>query len=66
MAKKHPYTRRRLSSSLPSKVSSLSINPNILEKLYINFIVSYNMSFYLVECSTFYKLLVYLKKDSKV
>ena len=62
MAKKHPYSRRRLSD----EASGLLINPNILEKLYINFLASCNQSFRLVECPAFRSLLSFLNEDVEV
>jgi hypothetical protein len=59
IAKKHPYSRRRLLE----EVSGLSIDPNVLEKLYINFLASYNQLIRLVECSAFCSLLLFLNKD---
>jgi hypothetical protein len=49
IAKKHPYSCRRLSE----EASGLSIDPNILKKLYINFLASYNKLFRLVEYPAF-------------
>jgi hypothetical protein len=62
MAKKHPHSRRHLSE----EASGLSINPNVLEKLYINFLASCNQSIRLVECSAFRSLLSFLNKDIDV
>jgi hypothetical protein len=62
MAKKHPYSRCRLSE----EASGLSIDPNVLEKLYINFLASCNKLFRLVECPAFWSLLDFLNKDIKV
>ena len=62
IAKKHPYSRRRLSE----EVSGLSINPDILGKLYINFLASYNQLIYLVEYSAFRSLLLFLNEDIDV
>ena len=62
MAKKHPYSRRRLLE----EASSLFIDPDVLEKLYINFLASYNQLIRLVECSAFWSLLLFLNKDIDV
>ena len=62
IAKKHPYSRRRLLE----EASSLLINPNVLEKLYINFLASCNQLFRLVECPAFRLLLSFLNKDAEV
>jgi hypothetical protein len=62
MAKKHPYSRRRLLE----EVFGLSINPNVLKKLYINFLASCNQPICLVECSAFRSLLLFLNKDINV
>ena len=62
MAKKHPYSRRRLLE----EASGLSIDPNVLEKLYINFLASCNQPIRLVECPAFRSLLLFLNKDVKV
>jgi hypothetical protein len=62
MAKKHPYSCCRLSE----EVSGLSINPNVLEKLYINFLASCNQLIRLVECFAFCSLLLFLNEDIDV
>ena len=62
MAKKHPHSRRRLSE----EASGLSIDSDVLEKLYINFLTSSNQSFRLVECSAFRSLLSFLNEDVEV
>jgi hypothetical protein len=62
MAKKHPYSRCCLSE----EASGLSINPNVLEKLYINFLASCNQPIRLVECSAFRSLLLFLNKNINV
>jgi hypothetical protein len=62
IAKKHPHSRRRLSE----EASGLSINPNVLEKLYINFLASCNQLIRLVECSVFCSLLLFLNKDINI
>ena len=62
IARKHPYSRRRLLE----EASGLSIDPNVLEKLYINFLASCNQPFRLVECPAFWSLLCFLNKDTKV
>jgi hypothetical protein len=49
MAKKHSHSCRRLSE----EASGLLINPNVLKKLYINFLVSCNQLFCLVKCPAF-------------
>jgi hypothetical protein len=62
MAKKHPHSRRRLSE----EASGLSVDPNVLEKLYINFLASCNQPFRLVECPAFRSLLSFLNEDVEV
>lgn len=62
MAKKHPHSRRRLSE----EASGLSIDPDVLEKLYINFLASCNQPIRLVECSAFRSLLSFLNEDVDV
>ena len=62
LAKQHPHSRRRLLD----KASSLSIDPDVLEKLYINFLASCNQPIRLVECSAFRSLLLFLNKDINV
>ena len=62
MAKKHPHSRRRLSD----EASGLSIDPDVLEKLYINFLASCNQPIRLVECSAFRSLLSFLNEDIDV
>jgi hypothetical protein len=62
MAKKHPHGRRRLSE----EASGLSIDPDVLEKLYINFLASCNQPFRLVECPAFRSLLSFLNEDVNV
>jgi hypothetical protein len=62
MAKKHPHSRRRLLE----EASGLSINPDVLKKLYINFLASCNQPFRLVECPAFRSLLAFLNKDVEV
>jgi hypothetical protein len=62
IAKKHLHSRRRLSE----EASGLLINPNVLEKLYINFLASCNQPFRLVECPAFRSLLAFLNEDVKV
>lgn len=62
MAEKHPHSRRRLSE----EASGLSIDPDILEKLYINFLASCNQPFRLVECPAFRSLLSFLNEDVEV
>jgi hypothetical protein len=62
MAKKYPHSRRRLSE----EASGLSIDPDVLEKLYINFLASCNQPFRLVECSAFRSLLSFLNEDVEV
>jgi hypothetical protein len=62
MAKNHPHSRRRLSE----EASGLSIDPNVLEKLYINFLASCNQPFRLVECPAFRSLLSFLNEDIEV
>jgi hypothetical protein len=62
MAKNHPQSRRRLSG----EASGLSIDPDILEKLYINFLASCNQAFYLVESTAFRSLLSFLNEDVEV
>jgi hypothetical protein len=62
MARKHPHSHRRLSK----EASGLSINPNVLKKLYINFLASCNQPFRLVECPAFQSLLTFLNEDVKV
>lgn len=62
MTKKHPYSHRRLLK----ETSSLLINPNVLKKLYINFLASCNQLIRLVKCSAFCSLLLFLNKDINV
>ena len=62
LAKQHPHSRRRLSD----EASGLSIDPDVLEKLYINFLASCNQPIRLVECSAFRSLLSFLNEDVDV
>jgi hypothetical protein len=63
MAKKHSYSCCR---HLSEEASGLSIDPDVLKKLYINFLASCNKPFRLVECPAFRSLLDFLNKDVKV
>jgi hypothetical protein len=62
MAKKHLYS----CCCLLEEASGLLINPDVLEKLYINFLASCNQLFRLVECSAFRSLFAFLNKDVEV